>query len=961
MDPKSSFNRFLRIFLVILLILGLFPSTALAEGANGSAILSNTTPSSMHGALAYLVRITVKNTGTSVWTAAQGYKLVPATGRDPFTSVKSIPLSPDDAIRPGEAKTFLLYLKAPLNEGRYTTRWRMSKGSKKFGATAKKTVSVHIPRMSSEVIGLSKALTVAPQTAFKLSVTFKNTGSVRWKKSSGFKLTATITSAAGTITQVFPLASGDSIRTGNKKKFIVSLTLPREGDYTVTFRMSCNGTAFGSKPSVKVKAAYTSAQLAKQAAEAVKRAEQTHKKSDVDAAQTLIDRMGAGADKTALQKRLDAVNAGIDLNTYKTTAHTALAKALAKYISADYGAAAWSSINTAKTAGDSAIDAAKTAAGVDTALKNATDAMAAVKSLLHMATDAVEKAEGSLSQADVDAARTLVNGLPAGAARSALATRLNAVQAGIDTLSAINARKAACHTLLQTAYNGYTQTDYSTNAWTTLGAAKTAGDNAIDAAGTISAVNFAYDNAIAAMAAVKTLLQTATDAVVKAEGSLLQADYDAALVSIANLPEGSARSALLSRLDAVQYAIDALTLLNARKAECHTLLQTAYNGYTQSDYSSGAWASLDAAKTAGDNAIDAAGTISAANTALGNAIAAMAAILKKLPEAQAAVAKAELSMSQADLDAARTLVNALPQGADKTSLSARLDAVELTLTKAYAHDYVTSVMATYSQANYSAEKWSSILSLRTAVDTNIDNATSIYDLQTLCQNFEYSLSSIPTLWQQAALAVTKAENGFVQADIDAARALVSQLPNESDRNYMNGRLDAAQAVRSAVDAVMKADSTRLQSDVDAAQALVTALPDSDFKAQLQSMLDAVKSQIAAAALIGPALEKAEASLLQEDLNAVYTLMTQAGSTTELMNLYGPRILLVYQKIDTLSILDKVLGTQYIETDYSPENWTLMQGYVAAASSAVHSATTVSEINSIMTDLGITLSGIPKLP
>jgi len=66
---------------------------------------------------------------------------------------------------------------------------------------------------------------------------------------------------------------------------------------------------------------------------------------------------------------------------------------------------------------------------------------------LSLASEAVEIAEGSKNQGDVDTARALVNALPDGPEKTDLTERLNAVQNQIDKDAAINAAKAAIDAL----------------------------------------------------------------------------------------------------------------------------------------------------------------------------------------------------------------------------------------------------------------------------------------------------------------------------------------------------------------------------------------------------------------------------------------------------------------------------------------------------------------------------------
>jgi len=126
----------------------------------------------------------------------------------------------------------------------------------------------------------------------------------------------------------------------------------------------------------------------------------------------------------------------------------------------DYTNENWTALNTAKTDGDNAIDAATDPAGVATARDAALAAMAAVPTFT-------------------------------------------------ETLAAT---RAAAKEDLATALANYTQADFTAGNWTALNTAKTDGDSAIDAATDPAGVAAAKDMALAAMDAVPTIAETLAEA-----------------------------------------------------------------------------------------------------------------------------------------------------------------------------------------------------------------------------------------------------------------------------------------------------------------------------------------------------------------------------------------------------------------------------------------------------------------
>jgi Ig-like domain from next to BRCA1 gene/Glycosyl hydrolases family 39 len=112
------------------------------QPVDGAQLLGSTLPTSMETGQTITVRLTFKNTGTSTWTAAAGYRLGAEGDQDPFTSNRQL-LAPGEAIAPGRQKTFVFDLTAPTNPGTYHTQWQMLKeGVARFGDFTAQDVAV---------------------------------------------------------------------------------------------------------------------------------------------------------------------------------------------------------------------------------------------------------------------------------------------------------------------------------------------------------------------------------------------------------------------------------------------------------------------------------------------------------------------------------------------------------------------------------------------------------------------------------------------------------------------------------------------------------------------------------------------------------------------------------------------------------------------------------------------------
>lgn len=183
-----------------------------------------------------------------------------------------------------------------------------------------------------------------------------------------------------------------------------------------------------------------------------------------------------GADKTTI---LSAFNSAVAtqktaeaLAAAKTAAKAALSTALSGYLESDYTPVNWTALTTAKTNGDTAIEAATDVAGVNNAKLAAINAMDAVKTIAETLAEAKTTAKADLT--------------------AALGT--------------------------------YAETDYTSANWAALTTAKASGDTAIDTATDVAGVSSAKTAAINAMGAIKTNAQIAAEVEAAAVAAINGAD-----------------------------------------------------------------------------------------------------------------------------------------------------------------------------------------------------------------------------------------------------------------------------------------------------------------------------------------------------------------------------------------------------------------------------------------------------
>jgi hypothetical protein len=101
---------------------------------DGAAYVGQSVPGSMVGGQQYSVVVTVRNTGTTVWTPAAGHRLGSQNPQDNQVWGLGRVLLPG-AVAPGDAVTLGFLVNAPANPGTYNFQWRMLReGVAWFGA-----------------------------------------------------------------------------------------------------------------------------------------------------------------------------------------------------------------------------------------------------------------------------------------------------------------------------------------------------------------------------------------------------------------------------------------------------------------------------------------------------------------------------------------------------------------------------------------------------------------------------------------------------------------------------------------------------------------------------------------------------------------------------------------------------------------------------------------------------------
>ena len=139
--------------------------------------VATTLPDALACGAVLAAEITLKNSGSTTWSQAQGYALGAVDDSDPLVGDLRVDLPADLEIAPGESYTFTLDLVGPELEAEYHTDWQMlrSDADSWFGDLAEADVNVACPEDQGpdldQVIWLHTNVTAWEETMTLESVT----------------------------------------------------------------------------------------------------------------------------------------------------------------------------------------------------------------------------------------------------------------------------------------------------------------------------------------------------------------------------------------------------------------------------------------------------------------------------------------------------------------------------------------------------------------------------------------------------------------------------------------------------------------------------------------------------------------------------------------------------------------------------------------------------------------------
>jgi hypothetical protein len=154
-----------------------------AAAPNGAMFVSQSVPTTMNAGAQYQVSVTMRNTGSSMWTAA-AYRLGAQNPRD-NTTWGAARIALPGGVLPGQDAVVTWTVTAPATPGSYNFQWRMlNLGVEWFGATSSNVVVTvqSATGIANDAVFVSQTVPAAMNAGqqYQVSLTMRNAGDNTW-------------------------------------------------------------------------------------------------------------------------------------------------------------------------------------------------------------------------------------------------------------------------------------------------------------------------------------------------------------------------------------------------------------------------------------------------------------------------------------------------------------------------------------------------------------------------------------------------------------------------------------------------------------------------------------------------------------------------------------------------------------------------------------------------------------
>jgi len=188
--------------------------------------VSQSVPTTVLPGQSFPVSITMKNVGTTTWTAGEEFKLALQPDSLTWTVVR---VTVPNNVAPGATVTFNFNAIAPTVPGNYGFQWRMiDEGQERFGDLTP-NVMITVLAWSNQAQFVSQSVPNAMYVgeSYNVSVTMRNVGNTTWQTSSNYWLGSQNLQ--------------DNTRWGMKRVPLPS-AVPPGGQITIPFTVTAPGT-----------------------------------------------------------------------------------------------------------------------------------------------------------------------------------------------------------------------------------------------------------------------------------------------------------------------------------------------------------------------------------------------------------------------------------------------------------------------------------------------------------------------------------------------------------------------------------------------------------------------------------------------------------------------------------------------------------------------------------------------
>ncbi|MEA2554316.1 MAG: hypothetical protein QOJ65_2492, partial [Fimbriimonadaceae bacterium] len=188
---------------------------------DNAGFVDQAAPTSMMAGMPYDVRLTFQNTGNTVWSKAEGYKIGSQNPVDNKTwGFNRVEMVFSDSISKDQNATLSFKVTAPLNSGTFNFQWRMRSSLSFFGDTSVNVpITVTLLPDSNRYISQTVPTSVKVGSNFTVTIKMRNVGSNTWTNPDYSLVPVTGTGYSTWGVSSVPLGSAESIVKGQDKTF----------------------------------------------------------------------------------------------------------------------------------------------------------------------------------------------------------------------------------------------------------------------------------------------------------------------------------------------------------------------------------------------------------------------------------------------------------------------------------------------------------------------------------------------------------------------------------------------------------------------------------------------------------------------------------------------------------------------------------------------------------------------